>query len=123
VILKKLLVAVFIFGLFIKSGFQVLFVGSYWVNLEAYKAKCVNLDKPDMHCNGQCQWMQEIREKAEKENPKPLYYGQDIQLDNYVHFASTEFVLKQPFETSLAPRSPEGHFFSGPFYSIDKPPA
>ena len=44
----------------------------YEIHLPDYIAKCINSDRPELHCNGQCILMQKIREEEKKETQKNL---------------------------------------------------
>lgn len=44
----------------------------YQLRLPEYLAKCINKDKPELHCNGQCVLMQKIKEKEKKETKEHM---------------------------------------------------
>ena len=44
----------------------------YEVHLPEYLAKCINLARPQLHCNGQCVLMQKVKENEKEENRKNL---------------------------------------------------
>ncbi|WP_052072509.1 hypothetical protein [Sphingobacterium deserti] len=44
----------------------------YQLHLPDYLAKCINLDKPQLHCDGQCALMQKIKESEKKQAQKNL---------------------------------------------------
>lgn len=44
----------------------------YEIHLPDYIAKCINKDRPELHCDGQCVLMKKIREDEKKEAKKNL---------------------------------------------------
>ncbi|WP_017259538.1 hypothetical protein [Pedobacter arcticus] len=44
----------------------------YQGHLTEYIAKCVNKDKPQLHCNGQCVFMKKMKQQDEKQAKKNL---------------------------------------------------
>ena len=71
----------------------------YEINLPDYIAKCINKDKPELHCNGQCILMQKIKEKEKRENKKNMLVYEYNSL--YRHMEPTVLLPYQPnFETN-----------------------
>lgn len=72
-------------GLFVLAGFEMN---------ESYIAKelCVNKDKPQMHCNGQCYLMKKLKQAQDKEQ-KQERQSQKVQLQEAI--VSTPFTFKQ----------------------------
>lgn len=53
--------------LMIAENFSCIFiVADYYANINAYAARCINKDKPQMHCNGKCR----LSKKLQQENKK-----------------------------------------------------
>ncbi|MBN8687023.1 MAG: hypothetical protein J0M10_08390 [Chitinophagales bacterium] len=59
---------------------------SYRVNKAAYMEKCVNKDRPELRCNGQCLLMKKMQEQEHQEQDHPdskpgaqstLFHGQE----------------------------------------------
>jgi hypothetical protein len=68
----------------------------YQINLSDYIAMCINKDKPQLHCDGQCVLMKKIREKEKEETKKNLViYEYGV---HYVHKEQTAFNMYQPNE-------------------------
>lgn len=44
----------------------------YQVHLPKYLAECINLDKPQLQCNGQCVLMKKIQEKEQEDTKKNM---------------------------------------------------
>ncbi|WP_133583676.1 hypothetical protein [Sphingobacterium yanglingense] len=61
----------------------------YQIHLPEYLAKCINKDRPQLHCNGQCVLMKKIREKEKQETKKNLVVYEYSAL--YVHKDYTVF--------------------------------
>lgn len=64
VLYRKTAVSVLLIAFILQSFSQVLIMGDYFINMQNYVAQCINKDKPEMHCNGQCR----MAEKMQKEN-------------------------------------------------------
>jgi len=82
----------------------------YQLNLPEYLAKCINKDKPQIHCNGQCVLMKKIREKEKEETKKNLVMYEYNSL--YTHQGNIVYRLYQPKEG-------EAHSSFFPPYLID----
>lgn len=66
-ILKKFLVTILLITLTIQSFYRVMMAVDYQVHLPEYLAKCINKDRPQLQCNGQCELMKQVREREAKE--------------------------------------------------------
>ncbi|MEL6699750.1 MAG: hypothetical protein AAFP89_26170 [Bacteroidota bacterium] len=44
---------------------------------------CVNRDKPDLSCNGQCVLMQKLQQEADKQKPAPVTFSPEEDLPLY----------------------------------------
>lgn len=55
----------------------------YQLYLPDYIAQCINKEKPQLHCNGQCVLMKKIQEKEKEETQKNLVVYEYSSL--YVH--------------------------------------
>ncbi len=44
----------------------------YEIHLPDYIAKCINKDRPELHCNGQCELMKKVREQEKETSKKNL---------------------------------------------------
>ncbi|MFD2742584.1 MULTISPECIES: hypothetical protein [Sphingobacterium] len=71
--MKKSLVIIILLALTMQSLYRVLMVLDYQVHIPDYLAKCINIDKPQLHCNGQCELMKQIRDREEKEAQQNMY--------------------------------------------------
>lgn len=78
-------VSVNLTGFFVFAGFEMN---------QGYIAKelCVNRDKPQLHCNGQCYLMKKLKQAQEKEQKQDRQF-QKIQLQEAIVY--TPFVFKQ----------------------------
>jgi len=82
------------------SGVMLL---DYRVRLPEYLAKCINKERPDLHCEGRCLLMQKIKEKEENEAPK------NPTVSDY----SVLYVCREP--AVLVPYPPDGQICGKPF--------
>ncbi|MFB5944207.1 hypothetical protein [Albibacterium profundi] len=53
-----------------QSFYRNIMVMDYQINLPDYIAKCINKDKPELHCDGQCVLMKKIKEQEKRETQK-----------------------------------------------------
>jgi hypothetical protein len=70
-------------GIIGQAAIRTAWTIHYQWNRAAYLEKCVNKDKPNLHCNGQCAFMKEMaaREKSqEPQLPENFREIKDIQL-------------------------------------------
>lgn len=93
----------------LQSFYRNIMAMDYQIHLTDYLAKCINLDRPQLHCDGQCVLMQKIKEKEQKEGQKNLVVYEYSAL--YVHKEYTPFAMDHPYEEVY-----EGSF---PPYLID----
>ena len=75
-------------ALTLQSFYRSIMVLDYDIHLPDYLAKCMNRDRPQLHCNGQCILMQKIKQKEEEETKKNFsvyaynaYYVHTEQID------------------------------------------
>lgn len=47
-------------------------VADYQIHLPEYLEQCINKDKPQLHCNGQCVLMKKIKEKEQEDAAKNM---------------------------------------------------
>lgn len=71
-------------------------VMDYEIHLPEYLSKCINKDKPELHCNGKCVLMEKIKEKEQNEAKKNMVVYEYSAL--YVHKEQTVFSMYQPNE-------------------------
>lgn len=85
-------------ALTLQSFYRSIMAVDYQINLPDYIAKCINKDKPMLHCNGQCELMKKIREKEKEESKKNLVVYEYSA--HYVHIEHTIFNIYQANEES-----------------------
>lgn len=81
-------------ALTLQSFYRSIMTVEYQIHLPDYIAKCINADKPQLHCNGQCVLMKKIAEKEDKEAKKNLVMYEYSSL--YVHNNRIALTLPQP---------------------------
>ena len=92
-------------ALTLQSFYSSIMTVEYQIHLPEYIAKCINKDRPQLHCNGQCVLMKKIEEKEEKDAQKSLVVYVYNAL--YVHSGYIALTLHQPHEeTSQSHFSP-----------------
>lgn len=110
-------VVVLLIAFVLQSFSQVLIMGDYLINIQDYIASCVNKDKPEMHCNGQCQMAEKMQEENnnDKNNPQTnleisvVYFVADFYAPEISAPISYDKEKKFPvFQESATFRQPQG---------------
>lgn len=68
---KKIAVISIMIPVILQAFSQALILGDYYVHTAEYAALCINKDKVEMHCNGQCQMAQKMQQEADNHNTNP----------------------------------------------------
>lgn len=70
VLLKKTAICILIFSFLAQTLNTYSAIFDYYLHTSIYMQKCINKDKPLMHCNGKCQLSKKIiqQENSEKQN-------------------------------------------------------
>lgn len=61
---------ILLLALTLQSFYCSIMTVEYQLHLPDYIAQCINKDRPQLHCNGQCLLMKKIKEKEKKESKK-----------------------------------------------------
>lgn len=85
-------------ALTLQSFYRSIMAIEYQIHLPDYLAKCINKDRPQLHCDGQCVLMQKIKEKEKEETKKNLVVYEYSSL--YVHRENTMYTMCQPKEVA-----------------------
>lgn len=72
----------------------------YEINLPDYIALCINQDKPQLHCDGQCVLMQKIKEKEKQEAKKNMQVYEYSSL--YTHNEPTVLNEYIPYSQNIS---------------------
>lgn len=83
-------------ALTLQSFYRSIMAVDYQINLPDYIAKCINKEKPQLHCDGQCMLIKKIREKEKEDTKKNLVIYE--YSTHYVHKEQTAFTAYQPNE-------------------------
>lgn len=68
--LLRQLVAFFVLVIFMAQTFSnAIIVADYYTNTASFAAQCENKDKPQMHCNGQCQMVKQMEKEESGSKP------------------------------------------------------
>lgn len=100
---------ILLIALTLQSFYRSIMTVEYQIHLPEYLAKCINQDRPQLHCDGQCILMKKVREKEKEEAKKNLIVYEYSSL--YVHNVSTAFAIQRPKEQMV-----QNHF---PPYLVD----
>jgi len=71
-VLRSFCTYILLIALTLQSFYRNIMVMDYQINLPEYLAKCINKDKPELHCDGQCVLMKKVEEKEKKETKKNM---------------------------------------------------
>ena len=74
---------ILLLALTLQSFYRSVMTMEYQLHLPDYIAQCINKEKPQLHCNGQCVLMKKIQEKEKEETQKNLVVYEYSSL--YVH--------------------------------------
>jgi hypothetical protein len=106
--MQRVLTFLIICGILGQATLRTAWTLHYQLNRAAYLAKCVNKDKPSLHCDGKCAFKAQMdaREKNQNKEPRlPENFSEikDIQL--FFEEQTTPFfsVLEQLESTSFPP--------------------
>ena len=83
----------------LQSFYRSIMAMEYQIHLPEYLAKCINKDRPQLHCNGQCVLMKKIREKEKQDTKKNLVVYEYSSL--YVHREYTVFQCEPQAEQNV----------------------
>ncbi len=89
-------VYILLIALTLQSFYRSIMTVDYQIHLPDYIAQCINKDKPQLHCDGQCVLMQKIKEKEKEETKKNLVVYEYSA--HYVHKNYTPLAVYQPYE-------------------------
>jgi hypothetical protein len=65
--LKKLSVILFLFVMLAQTFSGYVLKADYFINISSYIEKCINRDKPQLKCNGQCQLAKKMQQADDKD--------------------------------------------------------
>lgn len=123
--MQRYLSILLVIGIFGQASIRTAWTLHYQWNRAAYLAKCVNKDKPYLHCNGQCAFMKEVAAREQKNTQEPrLPEGfreiKDIQLffesPVFHSFTTSHLMLVQelpPYQVRV-PSAPASDIFKPP---------
>lgn len=89
-------ICVLLVALTLQSFYRSVMTLDYQIHLPEYLAKCINKDRPALHCNGQCVLMKRIKEKEKQETKKNMVVYEYSAL--YLHKEHTVFVSYPSYE-------------------------
>ncbi len=123
--MQRYLSILLVVGIFGQASIRTAWTLHYQWNRAAYLAKCVNKDKPYLHCNGQCAFMKEVAAREQKNTQEPrLPEGfreiKDIQLffetPVFLRFTTSQFSVAlelPPYQVQI-PDAPVADIFKPP---------
>ncbi|MGO1787110.1 MAG: hypothetical protein ACTHZ7_08545 [Sphingobacterium sp.] len=94
--MRRFFTYILLISLTLQSFYRSIAAMEYQIHLPEYIARCINKDKPELHCNGQCILMEKIREKEKEESKQNLLVYEYSSL--YVHKEYAIFTMLQPAE-------------------------
>lgn len=123
--MQRLLSLLLLCGILGQATVRTAWTLHYQWNRAAYMARCINKDKPNLHCNGQCGFMKQIaaHEKSRSKAPQlPENFSEikDIQLffePNTLFCLSTPSLQTKavlPAYLAFVPEAPVSDIFRPP---------
>ncbi|WP_182995324.1 hypothetical protein [Pelobium manganitolerans] len=71
-LLRSICVYILLLTLTFQSLYRCIMTADYELYVADYIAQCINKDKPQLHCNGQCVLMKKVKEAEKEQNKKNL---------------------------------------------------
>lgn len=94
--LKYSIVILLFLALLTQSFSRSLVVAEYLFNFEVYNKACINKAKPNLHCNGKCQMLKNMK-KHENDNetnvPISKFNQPELVLSSKSYFPNLEHIL------------------------------
>ena len=103
--MRTLSICVLLVALTLQSFYRSVMTLDYQIHLPEYLAKCINKDRPQLHCNGQCVLMKKIKEKEQKEAKKNMVTYEYSSL--YLHKEHSVFIAYTSVEEISQPSFPD----------------
>ncbi|WP_270089952.1 hypothetical protein [Sphingobacterium sp. SYP-B4668] len=94
--MKRFCTYILLVALTLQSFYRSIMTVDYQIHLPDYLAKCINKDRVQLHCNGQCVLMGKIRDNEKKETKKNLVVYEYSSL--YIHKENDNHIVQQPHE-------------------------
>lgn len=122
--MHNLFIICILFGILAQSSLRSAWVVYYYANKIEYVQQCINRDKPELHCDGKCALLNDM--KAAEEH---LPYLPNVlrQLNDIVYDLPEALFQLHPFYPEEAPIQPKFAYvfpsFKSPVKGIFKPPA
>lgn len=98
IVLRLFVTYVLLAALTTQSFYRNIIVMDYQINLPEYIAKCINKDRPEMHCDGQCVLMKKIKDQEKQETQKNYVVYEYSAL--YVHKEYVVLEMQLPNDES-----------------------
>jgi len=124
--MQRFLTFLIICGILGQATIRTAWTLHYQLNRAAYLAKCVNKDKPGLHCDGQCAFKKqmEARERSQNKEPRlPENFSEikDIQLFFEGQYLPCFSMVAYPESASFSPY--QTHVPEAPASDVFRPPA
>jgi len=71
-------------------------LGNFYVNRNVYARNCVNKAKPQLHCNGRCQLMKQLKQREKQDNTEIRFTSKGTDLSSKSFFGSLEVYQAVP---------------------------
>lgn len=103
------------------SARPLFIVGDYYLHIEEYIALCINKDKPEMHCDGQCLLRKNLQESEKDNSTFPI---EEIRSATNIVFILEDFKLPISDTIKEICVSPDPLYYTSDGYPTDllRPP-
>jgi hypothetical protein len=123
--MQRITVILLLCGIFGQVSFRTAWTLHYQWNRAVYVAKCVNKDKPSLHCDGKCAFKKQMAAREKNSNKEPqlpdnFHNIKDIQL--FFEAPTTPFIVElerlnlatPPPYQAVPPEAPVADIFHPP---------
>lgn len=89
----------------VQSFHRSLLTMDYQINLTEYLAQCINQNRPELHCNGQCILMQKIHDSERSDTEKNVITYEHSTLYKHTEHSSLDWIapLSASWQGSFPP--------------------
>lgn len=120
--MKRFCTYFLLLALTLQSFYRCFMTMDYEIHLPEYIAQCINKNRPELQCNGQCVLMKKISEQEKNESKKNLIVYEYSSL--YLHKTQLIFDLIQPSEEVVVTHTSffQTNYLFNHFSTVFRPP-
>lgn len=77
--LKKVFIFILLISVLVQTMHKAVIITGYYASPEAFAKNCENKSRPQLHCNGKCQMIKQLKEEEKKEAEAFSKKGQSVE--------------------------------------------